>query len=386
MSDFWILYPLSTATVGESGKIEARTEGSVHPAPQRCVDCHSQPCLQSARSSRFKVAECPYGYGYFWIDERRLALGFVLASANHMTKHTRRNARQDPTARVTSTELARAIGAADMLPAGALEDFQRNLDAVVKGMIADPELRKQIAAEMRREFAEVPLQQSHDFMQFVNQVRGNAEVLLRKERPDSDPYETAQDFPQLGAIFFATQLMRAKIDSLAYLQESNRIFGSERSFGAHRLVLKYVRIYHWQTEAKKLSVKLLGESRGTCFYNPDALGVVIHALLDNQIKYAPAGSRIEVTFAESASEVAISFSGLGPRIDQDEKSRIFEQGYRGRAARQLYSDGMGVGLASAGLISDALGIDLRVDQSPREDTEHSDLYWTTFSITLSLTI
>lgn len=82
--------------------------------------------------------------------------------------------------------------------------------------------------------------------------------------------------------------------------------------------------------------------------------------------------------------VVISFSGLGPKIDQDEKNRIFEQGYRGRAARQLYSDGMGVGLASAGLISDALGIDLQVDQSPNEDTEHSDLYWTTFSIALAL--
>lgn len=216
--DFWALYPLSTALVAPSGRIESRVDGSVHPQPRRCAGCRSEACLQTSRSPRLKVEECPYGYGYFWIDETRLALGFVKSSVNQMTKHARRNARQDPTTRVAPAELERSIRAVNGLPPGALEDFHRNLDAVVKGMIADPELRKQIAAEMRKEFAEVPLQQSHDFMQFVNQVRGNAEVLLRRERPDSDPYETAQDYPQLGAIFFATQLMRAKIDSLAYLQ------------------------------------------------------------------------------------------------------------------------------------------------------------------------
>jgi signal transduction histidine kinase len=385
MTEFWSLYPLSTAVSRGEHAVEARTQGSMHTTPDRCADCSSLACTASPRSQKYAVRECPFGYSYFWIDDIRLALGFVAMRGSYMTKHARRNARQDSGSRVSEKELERSIAAAESLPAGALDDFQRNIDAVVKGMIADPELRKQIAAEMRREFAEVPLQQSHDFMQFVNQIRGNVEVLLRKERPDADPYDTAQDLPQLGAIFFASQLMRAKIDSLAYLQESNRIFGSERKLRVHPLVLKYVRIYHWQTIAKKLSVKVFGESRGDSFYNPDALGVVIHALLDNQVKYAPAGSGIEISFAESARDVSVTFGGLGPKIGLDERVRIFEQGYRGRAAKGLYADGMGVGLASAGLIGDALGIDLRVSQQDSEDLEHRDLYWTSFSITLALT-
>jgi signal transduction histidine kinase len=385
MTDFWGLYPLPTAVPSERGESAARNEGSVFPTPANCLGCIPGTCMGSARSPKFTVRECPYGFSYFWIDDIRLALGFVVVDKDFPTQHARRNAKRYPLARVKPVALTRAKEAARALPEGALRDFERNRDSVVKGMIADPELRTEIAAAMRKEFAEVPLQQSHDFMQFVNQIRGNVEVLLREARPDLDPYDAAESLPQLGAIFFATQLMRAKIDSLAYLTEANRVFGGERNIKVHPLVLKYWRIYQSQAAAKKLTKDFHGESRGEFRCNPDAFGVVIHALLDNQVKYAPPGSRIEVGFTESSSQVVVSFSGLGPEITPEERSRIFEQGYRGQAAKALYADGMGVGLASASLISDALDIRLRVVQGPDQDAEHRDLYWTTFSITIPLT-
>jgi signal transduction histidine kinase len=382
MTDYWALYSLPTAVAAAPGRTVLRVDGSAFPTPEKCLNCRTQACFDSSRSPKFSVRECPFGFDYFWIDDLRLALGFVAVDKGLPTLNARRKARQNPLARVRSVALTRAIDAARSLPEGALEDFERNRESVIKGMIADPELRTEMASAMRKEFAEVPLQQSHDFMQFVNQIRGNVEVLLREARPDSDLFDAAESLPQLGSIFFATQLMRAKIDSLAYLQEANRIFGGERKVRLHPMVLKYWRIYQSQATAKKLVGHFRGESHGEFTCNPDALGVVIHALLDNQVKYAPAGSKIEVGFAESSDRVVISFSGLGPEIPPDERTRIFEQGYRGHAARALYADGMGIGLASASLICDALDIDLRVVQGPDQDPSHRDLFWTTFSIAI----
>lgn len=384
MTDFWILYPLQTAVAPRDGSAPVRTAGSTYQTPQRCLDCQRRSCMESTPSPKLVVKECQFGFNYFWVDDVRLALGFVAVDKDFLTQRARRNAKQNPQSRVKADALKRALEAVMALPEGALEDFERNRDLVVKGMIEDPDLRAEIATAMRREFAEVPLQQSHDFMQFVNQIRGNVEVLLREAQPDLELYDAAESLPELGAIFFATQLMRAKIDSLAYLQEANRVFGGERTIKIHPLVLKYWRIYQSQARAKKLDGVFHGESHGEFHGNPDAVGAVIHALLDNQVKYAPPGSRIEVGFAESPSQLAVTFSGLGPQIRIEEKSRIFEQGYRGQSAKALYADGMGVGLASARLICDALDIRLHVTQKPEQDPKRNDLYWTTFSITFPL--
>lgn len=380
MADFWRLFPLSTvATV--SGNLE-RTDGSVHSRPPKCATCPTHACLSSDPTVKYHLRECPFGFHYFWIDDARLALGFVAKDHGLPTQRSRKNLRRDPGARVAVRSLRRMMDAVRALPAGALDDFELTRSAAIQRMSSDPETRKDLARDMRREFAEIPLQQSHDFMQFVNQIKGHVEVLLREAAPDSDPYAAAESLPHLGAIFFAAQLMRAKIDSLAYLQEFNRVFGQESSFRVHPLVIKYLRIYRWQADAKRLTVQTLGESFGQSVYNADALGVVIHALLDNQVKYAPPGSKALVRFEESDDRIMVSFEGLGPKVSDDEKDRIFEQGYRGRAAKEAYAEGMGVGLASAGMICDALDLRLKFRQEVDESNDHPGLYWTRFSISL----
>ena len=381
MVDFWTLFPLSTATTRVGRNVE-RIDGSVYSCPPKCAKCQSHACLSSDGSAKYHLRECPFGFHYFWLDDARLALGFVASDHGLPTQRSRKNLRRHPEVRVTSRALVRIMDAAAALPDGALQDFERTRRAAIQQIASDPETRKDLARDMRREFAEIPLQQSHDFMQFVNQIKGHIEVLLREAAPESDLYAAAEQLPHHGAIFFAAQLMRAKIDSLAYLQEFNRVFGQESILRIHPLVVKYLRIYGWQADAKRLSIQTLGESYGQSVYNSDALGVVVHTLLDNQVKYAPPGSKAIVRFEESDARIVVSFEGLGPRISDDERDRIFEQGYRGRAAREAYAEGMGVGLASASMISEALDLRLTFRQDVSESNDHPGLFWTCFSISL----
>jgi signal transduction histidine kinase len=196
--------------------------------------------------------------------------------------------------------------------------------------------------------------------------------------------DAAEQLPVEGAIYFSTELMLLKMDALTYLHEINLVYGQEKTFRIHPLVLKYVRIYAWQANQKHLDLQLSGDCYNVYRYNTEAVGVVVQGLLDNLVKYAPAGSKATIVFAEDPSQVVISFTSLGPRIHVDEVQQIFHPGYRGRAAQSLESSGgLGVGLATAKRVSDALDLNLTVHQDIKEDLKYRDRFSTTFGITLS---
>jgi two-component system sensor histidine kinase KdpD len=90
---------------------------------------------------------------------------------------------------------------------------------------------------------------------------------------------------------------------------------------------------------------------------------VIRLLLDNALRYSPAGSAIGVSAEFTGAEVVLSVADCGCGISEDEKTRIFEQHYRGSAAKQGIP-GTGLGLASAKCIMEAHSGEIWVTGSP----------------------
>ena len=94
--------------------------------------------------------------------------------------------------------------------------------------------------------------------------------------------------------------------------------------------------------------------------DPDRLEQVMWALLDNAVKYSPAGSAISVTVsgdAASGGELhsVIRIRDEGSGMDEDSQRRAFEQFYRSETARRLAPDGSGVGLYAARGLVEAMG-------------------------------
>lgn len=79
---------------------------------------------------------------------------------------------------------------------------------------------------------------------------------------------------------------------------------------------------------------------------------VLKQLLTNALKYSPAGSPLSLSAECTGAEVVVDVRDQGPGIAEDERERIFEKYYRGRAARN-HSRGTGLGLASARCIVEA---------------------------------
>ena len=80
--------------------------------------------------------------------------------------------------------------------------------------------------------------------------------------------------------------------------------------------------------------------------NRTHLRQIVNNLIDNAIKYTPAGGRVRVTLrrmeAEGVAEFTVSDTGVG--IKQDDVPRVFERFFRGDKARQKEAGVGGTGL------------------------------------------
>lgn len=70
---------------------------------------------------------------------------------------------------------------------------------------------------------------------------------------------------------------------------------------------------------------------------------VIHNLVDNALRYTPADTPISVSAWTTEASIIIKVADEGPGLSDDERSRVFERFFRGRAARPT-GDRSGIGL------------------------------------------
>ena len=101
--------------------------------------------------------------------------------------------------------------------------------------------------------------------------------------------------------------------------------------------------------------------------DPDLLGRVMLNLLDNAIKYSPAGGLVEVELAHVGGDYAISVVDEGPGVPAELRERVFERFFRADSARAradvTATEGAGLGLAIARRIAIAHGGRLELAES-----------------------
>lgn len=81
--------------------------------------------------------------------------------------------------------------------------------------------------------------------------------------------------------------------------------------------------------------------------DPDLLFLAVHNLLDNAVKFTQPGSKIEIRGFEDGAYLAIEVADTGQGIPQDEIAHIGEELYRGRGARGIPGNGLGLALVNS---------------------------------------
>ena len=87
-------------------------------------------------------------------------------------------------------------------------------------------------------------------------------------------------------------------------------------------------------------------------------------LLDNALKYTPAGGNVTVRCVRHGKAAELSVTDTGPGIPPDQQSRIFDRFVRVDSARTRAAGGAGLGLAIAKWIAEAHGGRIAVESVP----------------------
>ena len=87
-------------------------------------------------------------------------------------------------------------------------------------------------------------------------------------------------------------------------------------------------------------------------------------LVDNAVKYTPAGGQVEVTGDADDEEVIVRVTDTGIGIDAENLSRIFERFYRVDKARSKATGGTGLGLSIVRHVAENHGGRVTVDSTP----------------------
>jgi len=123
----------------------------------------------------------------------------------------------------------------------------------------------------------------------------------------------------------------------------------------------------WEALRADRSFELADDGPGHLLVgDPDRVEQVLWALLDNAVKYSPAGSMVRVRLGltgapgdgQLTGEISISDEGAG--MNATTMEHAFDQFYRSDDARRLAPDGSGVGLYAARGLLRAMGGDITV--------------------------
>ncbi len=351
------------------------TGGSLVSAPSKCLTC-DRPCAQ-IRGDQLEA--CRYGYGVQRIDAEHLLVGLVVRSFNpsNATKKVGRNASDDQ--RLTRGQVQRAAASLrnSLAEVEAERAARRNEQLEAVGLEADFEdLLDRVKSDL-----DGVAGQLHDYRSLALQIRQNIESFLDIESEEPAHLRPILDRAahQIAATYWASRMMESKLEGVRLLTDPSIITMSPTaSSRLHGLVHKYRQIYHHACQDKGVDLYLAGESWGQIRGPVLAMEQIPLVMIDNAYKYAPTGSAITCTLRETEQEIELSVTSQGPKLEQHERNRIFQPGYRAEAAKRRET-GLGLGLALLRVCCEILNADWEVRQSASGDS--SDSYETTFIVT-----
>ncbi len=238
-------------------------------------------------------------------------------------------------------------------------DAARQQEAVLEQRVADR--TAELTAAMGREREARRLQQQ--FVSMVSHEFRNPLAIIDSAAQNFSPGHAA-DQGRLEKIRAAVRRLRGMIDTCLI---DERIRGGEMHLQRERLeICELIEDAADMLRAAGDGIRFEMElPDGPVMTNADArmIEIALSNVLDNAVKYSPAGAPIRVSVVATAREIEIGVADRGPGIPEAERERIFERHYRaGQSTRN--SDGAGLGLFLVRSILAAHGGTIECTEAP----------------------
>ena len=224
----------------------------------------------------------------------------------------------------------------ERIPVSGLDHPFDKLAAIANGMLDEIEV-------LVTEMAGVGNEIAHDLRTPLTRIR----IRLERGRANARTLEELQSVTDRAigaldqALTFITALLR--ITEI----ENSRGKASFAKVALADLVRKVGDLYDPIAEDKHVALRVTSAGNATAYCDRDLLFEAVANLVDNAVKFTPAGGRIDLSLASGENENIIRVSDTGQGIGEDERDVVMRRFYRSDKSRNTHGAGLGLSLVSA---------------------------------------
>ena len=237
------------------------------------------------------------------------------------------------------------------------DDELRNLATTINGMLD----RVSTAYRQQGRFvADV----SHELRTPLAVMQGNIDLLSRWGSEDKDVLQDS-----IRVLEKQTAYMNDLVDNLLFLarSDSGKFHITPSRFSVRLLFDELLEEQALIDPEHQYAVSISPESE-TLFADRMLIRQLLRALIDNSVKYTPAGGEIRLQYTREEKKAILQVSDSGIGMTQEDCAHVFERFYRVDQARARATGGIGLGLSIVLAIAEAHGGSARAESRPGEGT------------------
>ncbi len=201
---------------------------------------------------------------------------------------------------------------------------------------------------------------SHELQTPLTILKGEIEVALRAPRTPEE-YQGVM-LSSLEEIERISRLVEGLL--LLARADSGVLKLDLQAVDLHRLLREVKTQMQRRADDHGVSLRLEALAPVTICGDREQLPRLLINLIDNAIKYTPAGGQVTLALHRNGSQAMIDIADTGIGLTPEEQERIFTRFYRAAPARSQGGGGAGLGLCIAQSIAQAHGGKIQVQSSP----------------------
>jgi heavy metal sensor kinase len=204
---------------------------------------------------------------------------------------------------------------------------------------------------------------SHELRTPLAAIRAEAEVALTRSQTEPEVREL------LGSILEeCARLTRLTEQLLSLAREDDRVETRREPVQLNQLVVRIGDTMRPVAEASRLQLNVESDEEAIVTGDRERLRQVVYNLLDNAIKYTPAGGLVEVRVKRALDRAILTVRDTGVGIPAEHLPRVFDRFYRVDKVRSREMGGTGLGLSIVRSIVQAHGGEIILGSEPGKGT------------------
>jgi signal transduction histidine kinase len=262
------------------------------------------------------------------------------------------------------------------------ERTQKIVERLEKKIVELSETNKRLedVARLRREFLQ---NVSHELATPMTPVVGYLRLLLNGELgPLTDLQRKC-----LGSIESSTQRLRSVVDTLLDVSslETGRMHYYTREYDFREVSVKAIDQVRPKLDERDVTlIERIPEGRMPALGDPDKLLRAMVHVLDNASKFTPTGGEVAVEVRGQGEHVySFEVADSGPGVRPEHISRIMEPFYQVDGSVTRDHGGVGLGLAFARRVTEALGGGIEISSPPAGEVAERQLSGTLVELRVS---